>query len=146
LEKPTFTGSPTLDERFGFKPTTVVDVTPPEPDPSEPPSDPDVWESPSGYLRCARHQVFALELIRRDGVLTVIPYSAIDSGDGRFNGDRFQFRFFRGDAAFEATLEGTITHLQRVVDKIAGGKAELVRANGDEIRVVTWEAIAEESE
>ena len=71
--KPTFTGSPTLDERFGFKPTTVVDVTP-EIDPSEPPKEEDVWEAPSGYLRCARHQVFSLLLIRRDGVQLMVPY------------------------------------------------------------------------
>jgi len=90
--------------------------------------------------------VFALDLIKRDGTLIMIPYSAVDSGDGKFNSDKFTFRFSRGDAAFEATREGTITHLQRVVDKIAGGKAELLRANGDEIRLVSWEAIAEEPE
>ena len=40
--------------------------------------------------------------------------------------------------------EGTITHLQRVAaDKIAGGKAELVRANGDEIRVGNREPVPE---
>ena len=145
-DKPTFTGSSKLDERFGFKPTTVVDVTPPEPDPTIPPADDpnEIWEAPSGYLRCARHQVFSLLLIRRDGIQLMVPYSSLDSGEGRFNGDKFVFRFFRGDAAYEATLEGPITYLQRVVDKIAGGKAELIRANGVEITSVTWEAVDEE--
>jgi len=145
LDTSSFTGKSKLDEKFGFKPTTVVDVSP-ETDPTIPPADDpnEIWEAPSGYLRCARHQVFSLLLIRRDGIQLMVPYSAVDSGEGRFNGDKFVFRFFRGDAAYEATLEGPITYLQRVVDKIAGGKAEMVRANREEITSVTWEAIKEE--
>jgi hypothetical protein len=49
----------------------------------------------------------------------------------------------REDAAYEAMIEGTITYLQRVMDKIADGKAGLIRANGDEIRVVNWEPVPE---
>jgi hypothetical protein len=48
-----------------------------------------------------------------------------------------------GGTAYEATIEGTIAHLQRVADKIAGGKAELITANEDEIRVMTWSAMEE---
>ncbi len=77
------------------------------------------------------------------GTLSLISYGAIDSREERVNSDKFILQFFRGDAAYEATIEGTITHLQRVVDKICGGKAELIRANGDEIRVVTWSAVEE---
>jgi hypothetical protein len=33
--------------------------------------------------------------------------------------------------------------MKGVADKIAGGKAELVRANGDEIRSVTWAPVVE---
>jgi hypothetical protein len=109
LDKSSITGSPTLDERFGFKPTptTTVDVSP-EIDESKPTEYLDeIWEAPSGYLRCARHQVFALELIKRSGELCMIPYSAIDSGTGKCNGDKFSFIFFKGEAAYEATIEGT---------------------------------------
>lgn len=54
--------------------------------------------------------------------------------------------FFRGDAAFEASIEGPVTQMQRVTDKLSGEKAQLVRANGDEIRSVTWFPVAAEEE
>jgi hypothetical protein len=36
--------------------------------------------------------------------------------------------------------------MQWVADEIPGGKAETIRANGDEIRSVTWEPIPEEAD
>lgn len=143
-KKPSFSGSSRLDERFGLKPTDLVDVKD-EDDPSIPPDD-ETWEAPTGYLRCAKHQVFSVMLVHHDKSMLMIPYSAIDTGRGTFNGNQFTFRFFIGEAAYEAVIEGTITHMQRVADKIAGGKAEHVRANGDEIRNVTWAPAAEPEE
>jgi hypothetical protein len=132
-----------MDKSLGFNEEKLPLATSEESN-EEPPKDEDVWEAPSGYLRCARHQVFAVELIKKDGELLVIPYSAVEIGSGKFNGDRFAFRFVNGDVLYEAVIEGTITHTQRVVDKIAGGKAEMIRANGDEIRSVTWAPVKEE--
>lgn len=143
-KKPSATGSRWMDESLGFGKEKPPIAAAAEED--APPKDDDVWEAPTGYLRCARHQVFAVELVQKSGVMLVVPYSAIDGAEGKFNGDRFTFRFFRGEAAYEAAIEGTITHTQRVMDKIAGGKAELVRANGDEIRSVTWYAVEAEAE
>lgn len=146
-KKPTSpTGHRGLDELiFGPKPSTRVDATapPPEPDETAPPEDADVWEAPSGYLRCTRHQVFSVMLIRKDKKFRIIPYNNIDEGEGVFNGDSLTFHFFVGEVKYAAVIQGTITHMQRVADKIAGGKAELVRANGDEIRSVTWEPVVE---
>jgi hypothetical protein len=142
-KKPSFTGSSKLDERFGLTPTDLVDVKD-EDDPTSPPEDfEDYWEAPTGYLRCTRQQVFSLILVAKDKSMIMIPYSLIESGSGTFNGDRFAFRFTRDELLFEAVIEGTITHMQRVADKIAGGKAEHVRANGDEIRSVTWAPVEE---
>jgi hypothetical protein len=124
---------------FG-EPTPLVEVGA-EPDETLPPEDAEVWEAPSGYLRCARHQVFSLMLIRKDKKFRIIPYGNIDEGEGVFNGVSFTFHFFVGRAKYAAVIEGMITHMQRVADKIAGGKAELVRANGDEIRSVTWNVV-----
>lgn len=76
----------------------------------------------------------------------MIPYSAIDAGEGTFNGSKFTFRFFKGEAAYEAVIEGPIAFLQRVVDYLSGGKAEKIQANGDEITSVTWEAVEEPEE
>lgn len=140
-KKPSFTGSSKLDERFGLKPTVLVDVDA-APDPEIPPED-DSWEAPSGYLRCAKHQVFSVVLVAKDRKQIMIPYSLIESGSGTFNGDQFVFRFTRDETLFEATITGTITHMQRVFDKLAGGKAEMIRANGDELRSVTWAPVVE---
>jgi hypothetical protein len=141
-KKPSFTGSSKLDEKFGLTPTVLVDVNA-EPDPSIPPDD-ETWEAPTGYLRCTKHQVFSLMLVAKDKRMIMIPYSQIESGSGEFNGNQFTFRYTRDELLFEAVIQGTITHMQRVADKIAGGKAEHVRTNGDEIRSVTWEPVAEE--
>jgi hypothetical protein len=139
-KKPSFTGSSKLDERFGLKPTVTVDVKD-EDDPDTPPENFEVWESPGRELRATKHQVFSVQLIHRDGSLRMIPYSAVDAGAGKYNGDRFTFRFWVGEAAYEATIEGTIKHTQRVVDYFCAGKAEMIRANGEELRSVTWELL-----
>jgi hypothetical protein len=83
--------------------------------------------------------VFSLLLIRKDKKQKMIPYGNIDDGEGVFNGNSFTFYFFVGKVKYAAVIEGTVTHMQRVAEKIAGGKAEIVRANGDEIRSVTWD-------
>jgi hypothetical protein len=134
-----FTGNPRLDKMLGF-PTETVDVNPDE----TPPQDPDIWEAPSGYIRTTRTMVFSLILIKKNKEFLMIPYSAIESGTGVFNGDTFRFTFFIGEAAYEATIVGTVTHMQRVCDKIAGGKAEMIRSNDEEITSITWEPVPEE--
>jgi hypothetical protein len=88
--------------------------------------------------RWSRHQVFALLLHCSDGRRWLIPYgSLLPSDTGKIGDKRFQFQFALGERLLEVVVTGTAGgDFDMVLDKIAGGKMELLKPVGDPVKSI----------
>lgn len=101
---------------------------------------PDPEAVPHGDGRSSRHQVHSVLVVDDGGEMWLVVYSDLRSQKiGFHQGGEFRLRFFDVDQqAWDLIVTGSVEAVQKLIDKLATGKRELIYPSPDTIESIRF--------